>query len=170
MALYYWISAMLQWQGMLNHLILMLKSPKQHVAMVTAAPSSLLTMNVAAYLAGYLLSKIPADIYQDCSHKLILLMVPSPHQDLSCIRSCGIKHQEAGCLVYPTPAMVTFVDNFKSRFSAIFEWIFYMPHVLARLCKSADEVCTFLESKAVQCCLQLKGVVKLYIKYKYFTL
>ena len=31
------------------------------VAMVTPVPSSLPTQNVAAYLAGYLLSKIPVD-------------------------------------------------------------------------------------------------------------
>ena len=47
------------------------------VAMVTAVPSSLPTANVAAYLAGYLLSKIPVDTCQDCSNQLILPKLPS---------------------------------------------------------------------------------------------
>ena len=42
------------------------------VAMVTVVPSSLPTKTVAAYLAGYLLSKIPVDTCQDCSDQLIL--------------------------------------------------------------------------------------------------
>ena len=48
------------------------------VPMVTAVPSSLPTKNVAAYLAGYLLSKIPVDTCQDCSNQLLLPNLPSP--------------------------------------------------------------------------------------------
>ena len=53
------------------------------VAMVTVVPSSLPTKNVAAYLAGYLLSKIPVDTCQDCSRQLILPKLPSPYDELS---------------------------------------------------------------------------------------
>ena len=42
------------------------------VAMVTTALSSLLTRSVGAYLAVYIVSKIPVDTCQDCSHQLIL--------------------------------------------------------------------------------------------------
>ena len=52
------------------------------VAMVTAVPSSLPTKNVAAYLAGSLLSKIPVDTCQDCSNQLILAKLPSPYDEL----------------------------------------------------------------------------------------
>ena len=53
------------------------------VAMVTAVPSSLPIQNVAAYLAGYLLSKIPVGTCQDCSNQLILPKLPSPCDGLS---------------------------------------------------------------------------------------
>ena len=48
-------------------------------------------------------------------------------------------YQEAGCLVYPAPAMITFVDRLDTLFSGIFEGIIHMPHVLARLCKCSDD-------------------------------
>ena len=41
-------------------------------------------------------------------------------------------YQEAGCLVYPTPAMITFIDRLETLFCGIFEGIIHMPHVLAR--------------------------------------
>ena len=50
--------------------------------MVTAA-ASLPIKNVAAYLAGYLLSKIPVNTCQDFLNQLILPKLPTPYQDLS---------------------------------------------------------------------------------------
>ena len=44
------------------------------------------------------------------------------------------KYQEAGCLVYPTPAMITFVDRLETLFCGISEGIIHMPHVLTTLC------------------------------------
>ena len=141
------------------------KPQTSYVAIVTAAPSSLPTKNVAAYLAGYLLSTIPVDTCQDCSDQLILPKLPSSYQDLS-VYVCqqNKTYQEAGCLVYPTSAMVSFVGKLETLFCARFEGIIYMPLVLARLCKSVDEICTFLKCKEVQCCLRLKSMVKLYLK------
>ena len=73
------------------------------VAMVTAVPSLLPTKNVAAYLAGYLLSKIPVDTCQDCSNQLILPKLPLPYDELSVYEFLQNKtYQEVGCLVYPT--------------------------------------------------------------------
>ena len=43
-----------------------------------------------------------------------------------------------------------------------------MPHVLARLWKSADEICIYLKYKEVQCCLPLKSILKLYMKVQIF--
>ena len=60
--------------------------------------------------------------------------------------------------------MVSFVDKLETLFCSIFDGIIYMPHVLARLSKSPDEICTFLKCKEVPCCLQLKSMVKLYMK------
>ena len=78
------------------------------------------------------------DICQDCSNQLILPELPSPYDELS---------------VYPIPAMITFVDTLETLFSDIFEGIIHMPHVLARLCKCADDFCTFLKCKEVKCSL-----------------
>ena len=79
--------------------------------------------------------------------------------------SCKIKDikKQAG-LVYPTPAMITFVDRLETLFCGIFEGIIHIPHILARLCKCADDFCTFLKCKEVQCSLQLKSIVKLCMK------
>ena len=66
--------------------------------------------------------------------------------------------------MYPSPAMITFVDSLETPFCGIFEGIIHMPHVPARLCEYADDFCTFLKCKEVQCSLQLKSMVKLYMK------
>ena len=98
--------------------------------------------------------KIPVDTCQDCSNQLILPKLPSPYDELSVYEFLQNKtYQEAGCLVYPTPAMITFVDRLETLFCGIFEGIIHMPHVLARLCKCADDFCTFLKCKEVQCSL-----------------
>ena len=108
------------------------------VAMVTAIPLSLPTKNVAAYLAGYLLSKIPVETCQDCLNQLILPKLPSPYDKLSMYAFLRNKmYQEAGYLVYPTPAMITFVDRLETLFCGISEGVIHMPHVLATLCKCA---------------------------------
>ena len=83
--------------------------------------------------------------------KLILPKLPSPYDELSVYEFLQNKtYQEAGCLVYPTPAMITFVDRLETLFSGIFEGIIHMPYVLARLCKCADDFCTFLKCKEVK--------------------
>ena len=55
--------------------------------------------------------------------------------------------------MYPTPAMITFVDRLETLFSGIFVDIIHMPHVLARLCTCADDFYTFLKCKEVKCSL-----------------
>ena len=104
--------------------------------------------NVAAYIAGYLLGKIPVDTCQDWSNQLILPKLPSSYDELSVHEFLQEekKDQEACCLVYPTPAMITFVDRLETLFIGIFEGIIHMEHVLARLCKCADDFYTFLKS------------------------
>ena len=60
--------------------------------------------------------------------------------------------------------MADFVDRLETLFCASFKGIMYMPGVLERLCKSAEELCTFLKCKEVKCFLSLKSMVKLYMK------
>ena len=98
--------------------------------------------------------KIPVDTYQDCSNQLVLPKLPSPYDELSVYEFLQNKtYQEAGCLVYPTPAMITFIDRLETLFSGIFEDIVHMAHVLARLYKCADDFYTFLKCKEVKCSL-----------------
>ena len=109
--------------------------------------------------------KIPVDTCQDCSNQLILPKLPSHYDALSVHEFLQNKtYQETGCLVCPTPAMITFVDRLETLFCGIFEGVIHMPHVPARLCKCADDFYTFLKCKAVKCSLQLKSMVKFYIK------
>ena len=113
--------------------------------------------------------KIPVDTCQYCSNQLILPKLPSPYDELSVYEFLQNKaYQEAGCLLYATPAMTTFVDRLETLFSGIFEGIIHMPHILARLCKCAHDFCTCLKCKEVKCSLQLKSMVKLYIKVQIF--
>ena len=122
--------------------------------MVTAVPSSLPTKNVVPYLAGYLLGKIPVDTCHIFSNQLILPKLPSPYDELSVYEFLKNKsYQEVGCLVYLTPAMITFVDSLETLFCGIFEGIIHMPHVQARLCKCTDDFCIFLKCKEVKCSL-----------------
>ena len=109
--------------------------------------------------------KIPVDTCQDCSNQLILLKLPSPYDELSRYDFLQNKtYQEVGYLVYPTPAMITFVERLETLFSSIFEGIIRMLHVLARSCKCADDFYIFLKGKEVKCSLQLKSMVKLSMK------
>ena len=113
--------------------------------------------------------KIPVDTCQDCSNQLIPPKLPSPYDELSVYEFLQNKtYQEVGSLMYPTPAMITFVDRLETLFSGIFKGIIHMPEVLARLCKCAGDFCTFLKCKAVKCSLWLKSVVKLYMKVQIF--
>ena len=96
--------------------------------------------------------KIPVGTCQDCSSQLILPKLPSPYDELSVYDFLQNKtYQEVGCLVYSTPAMTTFVGRLETLFSGISEGIIHMLHVLARLCKCADDFCTFLKCKEVKC-------------------
>ena len=89
--------------------------------------------------------KIPVDTCQDCSNQLILPKLPLPYDELSVYEFLQNKtYQEASCLVYPTPAMITFVDRLEILFNGIFEGIIDMPHVL---CKCVDDFYTFLKCK-----------------------
>ena len=113
--------------------------------------------------------KILVDTCQDCSNHLMLPKLPSPYDELSVYEFLQNKtYQEAGCLVYPTLALIIFVDRLETLFSSIFEGIIHMPHVLARLCKCADNFCIFLKCKEVKCSQQLKSMVKLYMKVQIF--
>ena len=69
--------------------------------------------------------KIPVDTCQDCSNQLIIPKLPSPYDELSVYEFLqNKKYQEAGCLVYPTSAMLTFVDRLETLFSGILKVLF----------------------------------------------
>ena len=71
---------------------------------------SLHAPNVAAYLTGYLLRKVPVDDCQNCANQLVLPKLPPAYQVMSVYEFLRDKaYQEAACLTYPTPSMVIFV-------------------------------------------------------------
>ena len=89
--------------------------PTMDIAMIIKTPLSVPVQNVAAYLAGYLLRKVPVDDCQNCANQFALPKLPPAYQDLSVYEFLRNKTcQEAGCLTYPTPSMVIFVENLES--------------------------------------------------------
>ena len=59
------------------------KPPEIDVAMLIKPPIELPEENVAAYLAGYLLHKLPVDECQVCSAELKISHLPPPSEGLS---------------------------------------------------------------------------------------
>ena len=139
------------------------------VALGIIPPLSIPTKNVAAYLSGYLLRKIPIDNCEECTDQMLLTELPSLYDELSVYEFLRNKtYQEKGCLVYPTLTMVNFVENLENMFCTLFEGIVHMPFLLTRLCKSAEEYCQFLTCTEIKCKLRVKNMVKLYIKVRIF--
>ena len=105
------------------------KPPTTDVALLITPPLSLPTKNVAAYLAGYILRKIPVNECGECSDQLLLPQLPSEYDELSAYDFLGNKtYKEAGCLVYPTIAMVQFLENLENIFCAILKGL-YICHL-----------------------------------------
>ena len=91
------------------------KPPTTDVALLITPPLSLPTKNVAAYLAGYILRKIPVNECGECSDQLLLPQLPSEYDELSAYEFLRNKtYNGAGCLVYPTIAQVQFLENLES--------------------------------------------------------
>ena len=90
------------------------KPPTTDVALLITPPLSLPTKNVAAYLAGHILQKIPVNECGECSDQLLLSQLPSEYDKLSVYEFLRNKtYKEAGCLVYPTIAKVQFLEILK---------------------------------------------------------
>ena len=143
------------------------KLPEMDLAMLIKPTMSLPEQNVATYLAGYLVRKIPPNNCNECSEQLILPHLPDAYQELSVYEFVRNKtSQELGCLMYPTRAMVNFVEQLEKSFCAIFEHVIYMPFILVRLCKSVDEECQFQTCTEVKCTDRLKNMIKLYMKVR----
>ena len=145
------------------------KPPNTDISLIITPPLSLPVKNVAAYMAGYVLRKIPIDNCNECSDQLLLPQPPSPYDELSAYKFLRNKtYQEAGALVYPTLAMVQFVESLENLFCATFEAIVHMPFVLTRLCKSAEKEYQFLTCCETKCILRVQKMGKLYMKVQIF--
>ena len=124
------------------------------------------------HLKGHHLNK---DVNQfqchgECSGQMLLPQLPSEYDELSAYEFPRNKtYKEAGCLVYPTIAMVQFLENLENVFCAIFEGIVHMPFILRWLCKSADKHCQFLTCSDIKCKLRVQNMVKLYMKVRIFS-
>ena len=145
------------------------KPPETDVAMLLKPPIELPEENVATYLAGYLLCKLPVDECQVCSAELKISHLPPTSEGLSVYELLRNKtYQEAGCLIYPSPTMTKFVLSLEKTFCAIFEQIIYMLYILTRLCKSVEEYCQCVTCENLQCSIRLKNMTKLYMKVRFF--
>ena len=133
------------------------------IAVIALPPLSNATLNVAVYMAGYLLLKY---LY------LIVMNVQSNEyyqgfQEMSFYTFVHEKtYKEGGSLVLPTFTMANFVEHLETMFCAVFEAIIHMSFVLDRLYKSAEEYCKFLSCKQEMCSVRIRSMVKLYMKVR----
>ena len=101
------------------------KPPTTDVALLITPALSLPTNNVAAYLAGYILQKIPVNECGECSDQLLVPQLPSEYDKQSSYELLRNKtYKEAGCLVYPTIAMVQYLENLENIFCAILKGLY----------------------------------------------
>ena len=138
------------------------------IASVMKPALSIETRNIVTYMAGYLLRKIPVNKCSECTSQL-LIEKPLANEDdqrYEFVKNKALK--EIGSLLYPTPCMISFVEDLENTFNTTFEYITHMPSVLGRLCKCADKYCSFLDCQANECLMRLKGMVKLYMKVRIF--
>ena len=97
------------------------------IVVIAPSPLSNATQNVAVYMAGYLLLKVPVSDYNECSEQLFLPRLPSPFQEMFFIPLFMKKaYKEGGSLVLPTLTMANFVEHLKTMFCAIFEGIIHI--------------------------------------------
>ena len=110
------------------------KLPTTDVALIITPPMLIPTKNFIAYLSGYLFQKIPIDNCEECTEQMLLPQLPSHYDELSVYEFMRNKtYQETGCLVYPTLAMVNFVENTENMFCALFEGIVHMQFLLTMI-------------------------------------
>ena len=141
--------------------------PTADVAMLMTTPLSEEEQNVGAYLAGYLLRKVPVNDCNECHHQLLLPQLPSQFKaEYEFLKQKAYKEQ--GSLIYPTLAMANFVENLETVFCSIFEGIVYMPFVLGRLCKSAEKYCEFLTCEIEECKGKVRKMMQLYMKVRIY--
>ena len=137
------------------------------IAVIALPPLSNATQYVAAYMAGYLLLRVPVSDCDEYSEQLILPRLPPPFQEISFYTFVHEKtYKEGGSLVLPILTMANFVVHLKTMFCPIFEGIIHMSFVLNRLCKSVEEYCKFLSCKQERCSVRIKSMVKLYMKVR----
>ena len=137
------------------------------IAVIEPLPFANATQNVAVYMTGYLLLKVPVSDCDECSKQLILPRLLPPFQDMSFYTFVHEKtYKEGGSLVHPTLTIANFVEHLKTMFCAIFEGIIHMSFVLNRLYKIAEEYCKFLSCKQEKCSVRIGSMVKLYMKVR----
>ena len=91
--------------------------PGMDIAMIKKPALSLLVQNVVAYFTDYLLREVPVDDCQNHANQFVLPKLPPAYQDLSVYEFLRNQtYHEAGCLTYPTPSIVIFVENLESAF------------------------------------------------------
>ena len=89
------------------------------IAVIAPPPLSNATQNVAVYMAGYLLLKVPVSDCDECSEQLILPRLPPP-QEMSFYTFVHEKtYKEGGSLVLPTLTMANFIEHLETMFCAI---------------------------------------------------
>ena len=103
----------------------------------------------------------------ECIQQLLLPKLPSEFiAEYEFLKQKAYKEQ--GSLIYPTLAIAKFVDNLETVYCSIFEGIVYVPFVLRRLCKSAEEYCEFLTCQTEECRGRVRKIMLLYMRVRIY--
>ena len=127
-------------------------------------PSNIPEQNVGAYIAGYILHKIPITCI-DCKTHFAQDTLPKNDEMFGFLREKTYKEQ--GCLKYPSSQFASFINDLEFDYAHNFPLIIYMDSVMMRLQNRAVESSNaFLKCEQDTCKTRLQSIVKLFLKIR----
>ncbi len=136
------------------------------VLLVATPPASLPVQSVTAYIAGYILRKIPI-VCTECKELLTASSIP-PEARYDFMKNKMYCSSISG-LIVPSVAFANYVQNLETIFVGIFPHITHMKSILLRLCKHAEHLSEAAPTcDTLGCKLKFSAMVRLYMKVRIF--
>ena len=120
-------------------------------------------LNVISYMAGYILRKYPVDKCPDC-HVMCVLSHQANEAEYTFL--CEKAYCPQGCLVYPSPSFVQFIEQLELKFRNVFDCVMHMNGVIDKLCKHAELLSERAHCGRDQCVARTLLMTKLYMKVR----
>lgn len=131
----------------------------------TSNPPDCPTQNVAAYMAGYLLRKIPMSDCQLCQSELVNAN-QSAEDRYTFLNNKSYKG--TGCLIYPSALFCQFVERLEAVFNGVFPFLMHNPGVLNNLVNHADESKSLRTCDEERCKFRIVALTTLYMKIRIY--